>query len=469
MKSIQSQLLTGLLVGQSVLWILAAVGVWYSVRARLYAEFDNELRFTTAALRFHIRSRSLDEQIERRWPEFLAKGSGWYFQSWNSDGSVRVRSANLSNESLPVLQKTDRGYPPIADYPIEDFRGPGGQALRGVSVENRLTSPRFLDRDRSRYATTLVVAHSREALDRKLAWLGVAVGLACLLAAGATTLLVRISVRRSLRPLNEMGEKAASIDVSNLSTRFNPDGLPSELQPISSQLNDLMNRIEDGIGRERRFSSDLEHELRTPLAELKAIADLLVRWPEESGEKRHKEILGIVTQMEGIMESLLMLSRWESDADSAVTEEFEVGSVIDSCWRKWTKKAGEKQIKSEVEISSGTLLETDPALFQLILNNLISNAVEYTPEGGSILIESESVESPFTITNSVNGLKQEDVKHLTERFWRHDESRTGVQHSGLGLSVASTCAKRIQFELKAELDEAEKLLRVHLQSTDPGL
>jgi len=446
MKSIQNQLLTGLLVGQIILWTLAAIGVWYSVRARLYAEFDNELRFTTAALRFHIRSRSFNEEIERRWPEFLAKGSGWYFQAWWGDGSVRVRSANLGDDDLPQAMKSDQGYPQIADYPIEDFSGPEGERLRGVSVVNRIpVSPRFADGDASRFTTTLLVAHSRESLDQRLWLLAGAVALAGMLATGATALLVRICVGSGLRPLHEMGEKAASIDVSSLDSRFDQERLPAELQPISTRLNDLMNRIEDGFRRERRFSSDLEHEMRTPLAELRAIAELLVKWPEESGARQHAEILGIVRQMQGVMESLLTLSRWESDTDALETEEFAIGPMIEACWKSWAPRTAEKEIGADISISPEASLETDPVMFRLIVENLISNAVAYTPEGGTIRIESSGGESP----DQENGGEQirpghpaDPQGHARADNFRgcHDETATVLIRGGIvttGVSISA--------------------------------
>lgn len=468
MKSIQGKLLAGLLVGQGILWVAAAVGVWYSVRARLYTEFDNELRFRAASLRFYIPSRTFEESVKKRWPEFEEEDSDWYYQAWRGDDTVRARSSNLGESELPRPEKSPPGFFRGKRHPIGDLEGPGGESLRGIILES--PAPHWISGpNKSKYSSTLLLARSRELLDQRLALLAGAVLAAGLLAAGITALMVRYSVRVGLRPLREMGEQASRIDVTSLDSRFERDDIPAELKPISSRFNDLMERLEEGFRRERRFSADLEHELRTPLAELKSIAELVVQWPEEASGKHHEEILAITLQMQGIMESLLALSRYETDSEPARVERVEVGPLIEECWSHWGSVADGKEIETTIDLEDAPEVETDRDMLRLIVSNLVSNAVEYTPANGAIHLVSKSVgDDLFRIANRVNGFDPEDIPRMTDRFWRHDPARTGTHHSGLGLSVAAACAERLHLDLLAEFDEEERQLEFRVRRQSPG-
>lgn len=112
-----------------------------------------------------------------------------------------------------------------------------------------------------------------------------------------------------------------------------------------------------------------------------------------------------------------------------------------------------------LDLKKGHTLTTDPGLFRHILNNLFSNAVEYAPKGGEIVIASlnGTGESPsgLSVRNSVTEMSAEELPHLFERFWRKDPARSGTGHSGPGLSVARTCAETLSMKLEANLDKGQ--------------
>ena len=279
--------------------------------------------------------------------------------------------------------------------------------------------------------------------------------------------LVHFALKNGLKPLYALGNKLASVDSSSLSHRFSKIDLPVELSPICEHLNKLMERLEDGFERERRFSGDLAHELRTPIAELKMMAEVALRWPENNAESHANETLDIAQQLQEIIESLLALNRYDNGDEDPVYEKIPLHKFTKDCWDPFVQKAEEKKIKVTIKISNEHLIETDPKILRLIMNNLFSNAAEYTPSEGIIDISGnqESEGHIISISNSVENFDKEMLSHLFERLWRGDISRTDGSHSGLGLALSKACSKCLGLNLEAELIKSDQIKFV-LSRTD---
>ena len=100
----------------------------------------------------------------------------------------------------------------------------------------------------------------------------------------------------------------------------------------------------------------------------------------------------------------------------------------------------------------------DPAMLSHILNNLFSNAADYTPDGGEISIA--GIENGIEVSNTTSGFAAEDVAHLFDRYWRGDESRTDSGHAGLGLSLSKACADALGLSLIASYQEPRLSIRL---------
>ena len=232
-----------------------------------------------------------------------------------------------------------------------------------------------------------------------------------------------------------------------------------ELSPICDHLNELMERLEDGFERERRFSGDLAHELRTPIAELKMMAEVALRWPENDVKSHANETLDIAQQLQEIIESLLALSRYENEAQNLEYEQISLREFTEDCWSPFTQRAEEKKISLTMNIPNEYVIETDPKILRLILNNLFSNATEYTPSEGTICISgNQSIEGQILrISNSIKDFDEKMLSHLFERLWRGDLSRTDGSHSGLGLALSKACSKCLGLNLDAQLIKSDHI------------
>jgi len=279
-----------------------------------------------------------------------------------------------------------------------------------------------------------------------------------------------------MRPLHALSDATARIDADTLSTRFPPAELPAELRPIAERLNELLARLEASFERERRFSSDLAHELRTPIAELRSAAECALKWPDSRPPQTDRDTLEIARQMERITTNLLALARREKRGEKgqavAALEPVALAPLLDETWRPFAPRAAERRLDVSISANDALCL-ADATMLRSILANLYDNAVEYTPAGGAFRVEvvlsADAVAIIFTNdTDPLAPLTPEDVPKLFDRFWRKDPSRTGAgAHAGLGLPLARALAQAMGWTLAARLAQAGAQAQLTLTLTGP--
>ena len=465
MKSIRGHLTWTILSGFGILLVLSSLAIYFLTRAALLKEFDAGLWAKTQTI------MSLAEQgqdgIQVELPDTIFHVDKDHqdspvFEVWQAGGKIIARSESLKDTSLP-LRFGSLDKPAFWNLDLPD--GDDGRAI-GLKF-----SPKAEDEDAKKFEpheAIVVVAANREPLDQTLNILATVLAATALLTIIITVPLVSISLRRGHASLGQLARQAAAITADSLQTRFPVDSLPKELQPITARLNDLLGRLESSFERERRFSADLAHELRTPLAELRALAEVELAWPEDGEPEKHRETLNIAMQMEAMVTRLLEMARCESGKTPLQLESFAIAPLIDEVWRPLAAKAKTKQLDFQFHVPPDASLTTDRVLFRSILVNLLSNAVEYTPQNGCGEVQWRGDAAELTVSNTTCDLTAADVPHLFQRLWRKDESRTGREHCGLGLALSRTFADLLGFDLKAEFKGEKTLaLRISGISTNP--
>jgi two-component system sensor histidine kinase QseC len=453
MRTIRRQLTRKLLLGFALLLGLGGLVVFLLTRAALLEQFDATLRAQAIAIVSAARQDhgSIDFEIPNSLVRATDKHAS-FFQIWRMDGTTLQRSGPLHDPDLPLR------YGSLDRPKFWNLTLPSGVAGRAIGVKFTPNSlPEVLQPAPT--DVILVVASDSDELDEALSDLAFA-----LLGYGGALLMVIIVIvprllRRELAPLNALAERAASVNAESLATRFPADGLPGELAPICRRLNDLLARLEQSFERERQFSADLAHELRTPIAELRSLAEVALKWPDAREATTDRETLAIALQMEGIVTRLLMLLRGERGQVPVATDRVALAPLIKSVWQPFAERAAARDLKVAVNTADGIEVRTDPVLLRSILTNLIDNAVEYTPRGGSIGAESAVKDGRFVlrVTNTVENLTAEDVSHFFERFWRKESARSDSKHAGLGLSLAKTFCECLGLQLGARLVDPSTL------------
>jgi two-component system sensor histidine kinase QseC len=460
MKSIRRQLTLTILTGFGLLLIFSGTAIYFFTRVALLSEFDAGLR----AKAFTIMSLAEQGQdgIQFELPDDFFKGSDrgatpQFYELWRTNGTLIARSESLNDTELPD-HFGSAAAPQYWNLPL-----PGGRAGRAIGLE---FFPKTEDEDAKKLApaeAVVVVAADRRSLDQTLDTLATVLALTGLLTIAITVPVVNFSLRRGHAPLGRLARQAAAITADSLQTRFPVDSMPEELRPITSRLNDLLGRLEESFERERRFSADLAHELRTPLAELRSLAEVELAWPETEDAEKHRETLDIALQMEAMVTRLLEMARGENRKIPLQSETVLMAPLLDEVWQPLAGRAERKQLAFTFNVPPDAVLQTDRTLFRSILANLLANAVEYTPQNGRGEINWKMDTGELTVSNTVHDLDAADVPHLFERLWRKDKSRTGGEHCGLGLALSRTFAGLLGFDLKAEFDNGQ-ILTLHLQT-----
>jgi signal transduction histidine kinase len=459
MSSIQRRLTTALAALCCVLWFGGGVAAYLTMRHGLIREFDyahrtdvNSLSNMTEQNPAGLKFDSIGEYM----PAFRREERPDYFQLWETDGTVLYRSPALEGD-LPQRAGT------LAVPKFWDVTLPDGEKGRAVGVRFVPNEDDEILRPPGAPPLTkeviLVAAFHRQELDQRLRYIGMVLLVGGLGMAAAAIVAVSFIVRRGLRPLSTVADRAATIDASSLQLRFPTENLPAELLPIATRLNDLLARLESSFARERRFSADVAHELRTPIAELRALAEVALKWPEDQQATQHalQDALAIALQMESIATGLIALARCEGNLLTVQSEPVAIRALIQNVLTPLTARASDKQLDITLDLPKEACWYTDAAALRSIVANLLTNAIDYSPAASPVRVRlcKNGAGEELSIINQNVYLAPEDLPHLFERFWRKDPARSSQLNSGLGLALAKAYAQSLGMKLQAELNHAE--------------
>lgn len=485
--SIHQRLILGLLGGMLLLFAASGTLLYGYLRTVLTSQFDAALAAKAHALSGLIKQES-DGSLELDFsadslPEFGPRGRSDYFQVWRADGTSLQRSASLAGVDLAH----DIGM--TAGVRFTDVSLPDGRPGRSVEFQVVPVAEENENEDQECLGpppagadsvpstrVRLVVAQDRSELERTLRILfSSLVGVAVLLAA-ATLAIVTVAVRIGLSPLEQVAHQAAALAPESLDIRFPTAGLPGELLPICRQLNESLARLQAAFQRERRFTADVAHELRTPIAELRALADVALKWEgdPETSASYFRDVQEIACQMEKTIGTLLALARCQSGALALVPENLVLDDLVQEAWSFQREQAASRNLAVRFDIPASLVLETDRTLLAAMVANLLANAVEYTPRGGSINVRAEASgsETKLVVSNDADSLCPADLAFLFEPFWRKDPARTDSSHSGLGLALVATYADVLGGRVEAQLERDGRLGILlafpNLEWFDPG-
>lgn len=259
---------------------------------------------------------------------------------------------------------------------------------------------------------------------------------------------------RSIAPITHITETTNRITKNNLNERVALPVHKDELYDLSSSINDLLQRIENAIERERQFTSDASHELRTPLASLRGTLEVLIRKPrgQSEYEEKIKYSLTEIDRMTGTLGQLLLLARFDSNAHNS-TKSLSLPTLVDDILSRYKNEIAYKTLKIDCKSDAPPETTVPQYYSNLILDNIISNAIKYSRDKGNISIRIRKTPSHITCTVEDNGIgiRKEDIPSLFNHFFRSDAlEHKAVFGNGLGLSIAKKAADAIRAKIHVE-------------------
>jgi len=288
----------------------------------------------------------------------------------------------------------------------------------------------------------LDIAHHEVFMDglRQTLWLFVAG------AAVVTGLLGWFAAMRGLAPLKAMRARAALVSAHTLDQRLPTDAVPPELAALATTLNEMLERLEEAFRRLSDFSSDIAHELRTPVSNLMTQTQVSL--------SRDRDAAGYRDILESNAEEFERLARMIADmlflakADHAQAaaqplvhrERVDLEREVRELFEFYEALADEKGVR--LEMSGQAVAMGDRLMLRRALGNLLSNALRYTAPGGAVQVrlDMQAGWASLAVDNPGATIAPEHLPHVFERFYRADASRQSATGEGTGLGLAITQA-----------------------------
>ena len=273
-------------------------------------------------------------------------------------------------------------------------------------------------------------------------------------------LLARFIASKSIKPVFNVIETAQAITENNLTERINLPENKDELYQLSLTINSLLDRLEFQIIKAKQFSADASHELRTPLAIIKGTLEILIR-RERSKEEYNEKInytLKQVDRLYNLVEQFLLISRVENNSLDLKKSIYNIKDQVENSIERFQLLLNEKQISVETAQLQSQIIENYQEFTDIIIDNIISNALKYAHLNGEIKIYSVTEKNVYHLIIEDNGIgmNDEDLKFIQDRYFRiQNESTLHISGSGLGLNIATKLAKLSDATIEIESQQGK--------------
>ena len=459
--SIRRTLLIRCGLGIGVLLCLLSAGIYLMVRESLYRELDDSIRETAAILANQVELEN--EAITYEWQEGIGTNRGLIdgalFQFWNESGASTTRSPALHWRDLPKFCGVDGG-PLLRNIPLPDGHHGRAVGLRvypfvlpeemvAMKERGRIIDPKSLPH-------ILVVARDAEPLHHALERLRWVLAGGGLLTLGLGFVLIDRAIRSSLRPIHLLDSQVQEHTGHRLDEALVlPEDLPSELTGLAHNFDLLLSRVAAIREREKDFVRHAAHELRTPIAGLRATTDLALSQTRDAAAYAGHLATCQKTAIElgELVKRLSALARIGQPAAPVALEPVDAGTLMRECLEPFVHRAAERKLVIEDGTEGGSLIGTaDQALLRIIFNNLFDNAVAYSKPEGRIRIDGKREGDEIVIRVANPALDfPEDPERLFEPLFRHELSRHDAgSHLGIGLTLSREAAHSMDGDLRVD-------------------
>ncbi len=282
-----------------------------------------------------------------------------------------------------------------------------------------------------------------------------------------------LAANQGLAPLRTMRERAASVTAQQLDRRIAVDAVPPELEQLALSLNAMLARLEDAFQRLSDFSSDLAHELRTPLSNLLTQTQVALARPREAASYRDtlESVVEECERLSRMIDSMLFLAKAEygqvGQWVQSQAKPVELHQQVQDLFDFYEALAEDRGVQLRLQ-GQGTAAG-DALMLRRALSNLLSNAIQYTAPGGLVQVQIESDAQHCTLqVRNPGTVPEEHLARLFERFYRADPARSHGhgEGTGLGLAITRAIVQAHRGQIQAHCADGHTVFTVQLPSAD---
>ncbi|PWK32952.1 MULTISPECIES: sensor histidine kinase [unclassified Pseudomonas] len=348
------------------------------------------------------------------------------FQVWNLKNEVLVHTASAPSFNSPARTP---GFSNVVDL--------SNRHWRAFLLEDKQNGLRIWVGERDDVRSDLV-----DRILRHTMWPNVLGSL--MLAA-----LIWLAIGWGVKPLVNMATTLRARHPGSLDPlQLTP--LPTELEPMQAALNRMLAQIQEVMGRERRFIADAAHEMRTPLAVLRVHAQNLMEAGSEYDRRASLEhLIAGVDRTSRLVNQLLTMARIEPQAGTQTPTPIDLTTTVRDSLVQLTPWLLSKDLELVFDVTTDVSpVRVDPASIDIALNNLVTNAANFSPPHGVITVRLNKKDNRYelSVEDEGPGINEEDRERLFERFY----SRGNNQGAGLGLTIVQAIADRLGGQVRLE-------------------
>lgn len=433
-----------------------AAAVFLVVRTERYRQADARLEGTLDTLVAAAETDALGvewEPQERTVPR-SADGSGpviWVVVS--PHGRTLDRSGRAAGDWLPTAAEGTSEDPTGAPWRVArrrvDRSNPGHPPESRIPMTSPVREVRYSSLE---MIAAVPVGPIRDDLSHLAGWLAaLTIGLWSVAA-----VIGRRLCRRTLAPVSEMAAAARDLSPADPGERLAVRPTGDELEDLGRAFNDALGRLEEAFERQRRFTGDASHQLRTPLAAVLGQVEVALRRDRDAGEYRDalRSVADEVRHLHRLTEALLFLARADAEAGLPGLQPVDLIAWASEHVGRWRAAHPDTRIEMETD-GSNPVVRAHPELLAQLVDNLLDNAVKYGPPSGPIRVRvgTRDGQSELVVEDSGPGITPEDLPHVFEPFFRSAAARAaGVRGVGLGLAVARRIAEAMGARITADCE-----------------
>lgn len=262
---------------------------------------------------------------------------------------------------------------------------------------------------------------------------------------------VTIPTDRILASLNE-------ITAGNFDSEVKINKIFGKYADIAEKLNCTAQELKSVETLKTDFISNVSHELKTPLANIKSYSELLRISDSDCDKTEYTDaIIRNVNIMSKLITDILRLNKLENNVIHANNDTFDVGTAVTACLLSFESAWEEKNILLETDIPENIFVTSDKEMLELIWNNLLSNAFKFTPENGTVSVtvgKDESNNTTVEVSDNGIGMSDETKRHVFDKFYQADSSHS-TKGNGLGLALAKRAAAVANCTISVESEEGK--------------